>query len=182
MTDKQKLFVEYYLRCWNATEAARQAGYAGNLSTLTSVGSENMTKPDIEAYISKRMDEVSMSTNEILHRLTEWGRGTVEPFLTEDGFSEAIDVNSEEARKAVGLIKKIKQDETALKAQTPEGDTILKRKFEIELHDAKDAVIQLAKIRGMYTKKVKHSGEVKILKWDEEEGDPAEYIQQTLHR
>ena len=28
----------------------------------------------------------------------------------------------------------------------------------------------------------KHSGEVKILKWDEEEGDPAEYIQQTLNR
>jgi len=30
--------------------------------------------------------------------------------------------------------------------------------------------------------KTEHSGEVKILKWDEEEGDPAEYIQQTLNR
>ena len=158
MTDKQKIFCEKYIQCWNATEAARQAGYSGNDSTLSSVGHENLTKPDIQEYINDRMDKVSMSTNEILHRLTEWGRGTVEPFLTHDDFSEALSVNSEEAKKSIGLVKKIKQNETSKKEGKDE--TVINRRFEIELHDAKDAVIQLAKIRGMYTEKIEHSGSI----------------------
>lgn len=172
MTDKQKIFCEKYIQCWNATEAARQAGYKGSDDTLRAIASENLTKPNVREYINERMDQVSMSTNEILHRLTEWGRGTVEPFLTHDDFSEALSVNTDEAKKAIGLIKKIKQDETVLKPQLKDSDTVLKRKFEVELHDAKDAVIQLAKIRGMYTEKVEHSGEIGIRKVERTIVDP----------
>lgn len=155
MTDKQKIFCEKYIQCWNATEAARQAGYSGDDNTLGVVGYENLRKPKIKEYIEDRMNEVSMSTNEILHRLSGWGRGTVEPFLTEDNFSEALSVNSEQARNSIGLIKKIKQYETSKKEGKDE--TVLNRRFEIELHDAKDAVIQLAKIRGMYVERVDHT-------------------------
>ena len=41
LTGKQALFVEAYLRCWNKTESARQAGYAGNDATLGAIGYEN---------------------------------------------------------------------------------------------------------------------------------------------
>lgn len=162
MTDKQKIFCEKYIQCWNATEAARQAGYSGSYETLRAIGSENLTKPNIREYIDDRIDKVSMSTNEILHRLTEWGRGTVEPFITHDDFSEALNVNSEEAKKSIGLIKKIKQHESVSKGESSKEETVLSRRFEIELHDAKDAVIQLAKIRGMYTEKIEHSGKIDL--------------------
>lgn len=152
MTDKQKIFCEKYIQCWNATEASRQAGYSGNYETLRAIGSENLTKPNIKDYIDERINEVSMSTNEVLHRLTEWGRGTVEPFLTDDDFSEALSVNSEEARNNLGLIKKIKQYETSKKEGKDE--TVISRRFEIELHDAKDAVDKIARIRGMYNDKL----------------------------
>lgn len=150
MTDKQKIFCEKYIQCWNATEAARQAGYSGSDDTIRAIASENLTKPNIREYIDKRIQEVSMSTNEILHRLTEWGRGTVAPFLTDDNYSEALSVNSDEAKKAIGLIKKIKQDETVLKSKNSNDEIVTKRRFEIELHDAKDAVDKLARIRGLY--------------------------------
>ena len=163
MTDKQKIFCEYYIQTWNATESARQAGYEGSYETLRAIGSENLTKPNIKEYIDKRIEEVSMSTNEVLQRLTEWGRGTVEPFLTHDDFSEALSVNTDEAKKSIGLIKKIKQYETTLKSKSGQEESVLSRRFEIELHDAKDAVIQLAKIRGLFVDKVEHSGDVKLI-------------------
>jgi phage terminase small subunit len=54
LTSKQAKFVEAY--CGNATDAARQAGYAGNDNTLCSVGKENLRKPHIAAAIKARED------------------------------------------------------------------------------------------------------------------------------
>ena len=154
MTDKQKIFCEKYIQCWNATQAARQAGYSGDENTLGVIGYENLRKPKIKDYIDKRINDVSMSTNEVLQRLTEWGRGTVEPFLTTNDNSEALSLNSDESRKHSGLIKKIKQNERVLKGESSNDETVLSRTFEIELHDAKDAVDKIARIRGMYNDKL----------------------------
>ena len=156
MTDKQTLFCEYYIQCWNATESARKAGYEGDDNTLGVVGYENLRKPKIKEYIDKRIAEVAMSSNEVLYRLSQWGRGTIEPFILDNDNEGVLSINSEEAKNAIGLIKKIKQFETS--KQVDEEEILISRRFEIELHDAKDAVIQLAKIRGMYVDKVEHSG------------------------
>ena len=55
LTDKQKAFINHYIQCWNATEAARRAGYQGNDNTLAVVGHENLSKPNIYNAIEKRM-------------------------------------------------------------------------------------------------------------------------------
>lgn len=151
LTHKQKRFCEYYVRCWNATEAARKAGYSGNDNNLAVIGHQNLKKLKIKEYIQERMDEVTMGTDEILQRLTAMGRGTVEPFVEPDNVSVTLTAESEEAKQALGLVKKIKQYET----QTQDGN--VSRRFELELHDAKDAIIQLAKIRGMYIDRVDHT-------------------------
>ena len=44
LTDKQRAFVSQYLICWNASEAARRAGYS--VKSAYSIGSENLTKPN----------------------------------------------------------------------------------------------------------------------------------------
>jgi len=147
LTDKQRIFCEHYIQCWNATEAARRAGYKGDDNTLGVVGFENLRKPKIEKYISARVNEVAMSADEVLQRLTEWGRGSVAPFLQNDDFSEGIDLSSDEAKANLSLIKKVKQRERVISGDE---DTVLQRNIEIELHDAKDAVDKLARIRGMY--------------------------------
>lgn len=56
LTAKQKRFCEEYLISGNATDAAIKAGYSEK--TARSVGSENLTKPDIKNYIDEKLKEI----------------------------------------------------------------------------------------------------------------------------
>lgn len=51
LTYKQKKFCEAYIVSHNATESAIKAGYSRK--TAKSVGCENLTKPDVKAYIAE---------------------------------------------------------------------------------------------------------------------------------
>lgn len=51
LTEKQKIFCREYIYDWNATRAAKMAGYSE--STAYSIGWENLRKPDIQAYITE---------------------------------------------------------------------------------------------------------------------------------
>lgn len=57
LTDKQQRFVTEYLVDQNATQAAIRAGYSER--TARSVGSENLTKPDIAAAIAKAQTKIA---------------------------------------------------------------------------------------------------------------------------
>lgn len=52
LTGKQRKFADIYLQLWNATEAAKQAGYSEN--SAAEIGYENLRKPHIAAYIRAR--------------------------------------------------------------------------------------------------------------------------------
>lgn len=68
---KQIAFVNAYLgeANFNATEAARIAGYSGNDNTLAQVGFENLRKPNIAELIAIRLKESAMSAEEVLKRI-----------------------------------------------------------------------------------------------------------------
>ena len=53
LNERQKAFCEYYAACFNATEAAKKAGYSPK--TARSTGAENLTKPDIQKYLQQLM-------------------------------------------------------------------------------------------------------------------------------
>jgi len=77
LTEKQRRFADEYIRLGNATEAALNAGYSKK--TARAIGSENLTKPDIKAYIDQRLDELKKESiaeqDEILQFLTSVVRG-----------------------------------------------------------------------------------------------------------
>lgn len=52
-TDKQEVFCQEYLIDLNATQAAIRAGYS--MSTAYSIGSENLTKPELRTRIVELM-------------------------------------------------------------------------------------------------------------------------------
>lgn len=56
LTPKQKAFADFYIQTGNASEAARKAGYSEK--TAPFIGAENLKKPQISAYISKRIGEI----------------------------------------------------------------------------------------------------------------------------
>lgn len=64
---KQKKFADEYLLSWNAADAARKAGYSED--SAASIGSENLRKPHIAAYIRARAqarDAVTVAAEEEL--------------------------------------------------------------------------------------------------------------------
>ena len=131
LTVKQRRFVEEYCgrAKFNASRAARRAGYSEG---SRSIASELMQKPVILSAINAWLDAHSMTAGEVTMRLTQWARGSLEPFVTPDG---GIDVTSPEARKNLHLLKRLK---------------VTDDRTEVELHDAKDAVVQMGKIRGLF--------------------------------
>lgn len=77
LTEKQRRFADEYIRLGEATQAAINAGYS--TKTARSIGHENLTKPDIKAYIDKRLNELKKESiaeqDEILQFLTKILRG-----------------------------------------------------------------------------------------------------------
>jgi phage terminase small subunit len=56
LTAKQRLFADEYIKSGNAAQSAIKAGYSAK--TARSIGQENLTKPDIKAYIDAKMAEI----------------------------------------------------------------------------------------------------------------------------
>ena len=123
LTDKQEMFCREYLIDLNATQAAIRAGYSEK--TARALGSENLTKPDIQNRIAElkavRNEEVSINAAYVLRRLVEIDQMDVLDILLANGELKPIkdwpktwrttltgmDV-TEMAGDAAGLLKKIK--------------------------------------------------------------------------
>lgn len=77
LTAKQQRFCDEYLIDLNATQAAIRAGYSKK--TAYSIGNENLSKPEIDSYIKKRMAEkeadLIADQDEVLKYLTAVMRG-----------------------------------------------------------------------------------------------------------
>lgn len=71
----QKLFCDWYLRTWDATESARNAGYSEKSASIS--GSRNTRDPRIQAEIKRRLSASAMKADEVLHRLGEQARGDI---------------------------------------------------------------------------------------------------------
>ena len=152
LTDKQKRFVEQYCIHFNGARAAREAGYSEE--SAKEIASENLTKPNVKNAINARLDELTMSASEATKRLTDMARGSIESFLDiDDDGRTVIDLSKLEAKNNLGLIKKIKQT----KKELFDG-SIIEISNEIELHDQKDAILNLLKLHGKFAGKGEDDG------------------------
>ena len=142
LTSKQKLWCEFYMQHWNATQAAADAGYKGKRSTLAQVGYENLRKPYIREYIESRLAETIMSSNEVLSRLGKMARSfdmtkyikLRERFIYKEFSGYVIEFDLKRLQKDghSHLVKKIKQN--------AQGG------IEIEWHDQQAVLMHLDKL------------------------------------
>lgn len=146
LSKKQKAFVEHYLTCFNATAAARRAGYSER--TARQQGSRLLMKVDIRAEIDDRLNALQMQADEVLTRLTAQARGSMGDFITVDGRG-AVNINLTAARdkSSLHLVKKIRK--VTKRSKTGNETTV-----EIELYDAQAALTQLARIHGLNNDRV----------------------------
>lgn len=136
LTALQQKFIAEYLQCFNASEAARRAGYSPNAAGQQ--GYSNLRHPEIAEVINKYFDDYMMDAKEALTRLSDMARGTIEDFVDVDpNLDRAFFLNFNKAKEngKLHLIKKLKYN--------------INGHPEIELHDAQAALIQIAKHHGL---------------------------------
>lgn len=155
LTVKEQLFVSAYLGAakFNATQAARNAGYKGNQVTLSSVGYENLRKPHIAMEVSRRVNEAAMSASEVLRRLSRHASASLADVLTDDG---EFDLELAKERGTDDLLKKLKVKKT-IRRERGGTDEIEDVTYEYEIHDPQAALVHLGKYHKLFTEKMEHS-------------------------
>lgn len=113
LTIKQKRFADEYIISANATAAAIKAGYSKK--TARSIGQENLTKPDIKAYIDERLEKLDSEKiadqKEVLQYLSSVMRGEQQEktLISIGEFGQEIvdiDVGAKDRIKAAELLGK----------------------------------------------------------------------------
>ncbi len=136
LTTKQRVFIETYLENgFNATDAARQAGYKyPNVE-----GPKNLVKPSIREKLNTRLDALTLTTEEALAKENEIARFDISPYVDGAGRLMAIDIKKLKEAGLGHLIRSVKQ--------TAHGTVI-------ELANPDDARDRILKARGAYTNRL----------------------------
>lgn len=140
ITARKKRFIEFYLQSWNASEAARKAGYA----KPGQAGSRLLKDVEIQAGVSKRMREATMGTDEVLLRLKQQATANLADFLIID---TVIDPNTGQVRDQVHVNWEVVKERGYLMHKlswSRNGDPVL------ELYDAQNALIQIGRAQKLF--------------------------------
>ena len=142
LTDKQRAFVEEYLKDFNATQAAIRAKYSEE--SARQIGSENLSKPYIAELIRQRIEETAMSADEVLIRLAEQARGIPAQYISTKGTVKIAQLVRD---GKTHLIKKI--------ADTAQGRTY-------EFYDAQSALQLIGRHHALFTDKTENKTDATI--------------------
>lgn len=108
LTEKEFRFSEHYLCSFNATEAAKQAGYS--TQTARQQGYENLTKPYIKAYLQFRakphLDDLEITQERVIRELATIAFSNVGDFLNADWSLGRLDGLSKSRAGAIKTVQK----------------------------------------------------------------------------
>lgn len=158
LTTKEQIFVDAYLRCFNAAQAAREAGYSKR--SIYAIASQNLRKLNIRETIETRLAEIHMSSAEVLARLADHARGSHRPFVKigKDGFIY-FDFSNPEAIENLHLIKKIETKRTRrIEGKGDDAEEWEDEWMRVELHDPQRALELLGKYHKLFIERMEHSG------------------------
>lgn len=147
LTPKQELFISYYVQHFNATKAAKQAGYSED--TAYSIGWENLRKPEILEAIEEKKAELLMSADEVLIRLGQQARAEHEEYWEYDAYGQPS-IN----------FKKLKEDGLAHLVKELEFSEMTGRMTKLKFYDSQAALVHVGKHHKLFTDNVNHGGKV----------------------
>lgn len=151
LTPKQYRFCQEYLIDLNATQAAIRAGYSSD--SAYSIGSENLTKPEIQSRVQKLIQErnkaTSISAERVVHEISKVAFASIGSFIkvTDDGmpYVDMAGMTLEELQAVADVQVDAYSDNST-------GEAREVRKVKIKLHDKLRALDMLAKHTGLYDK------------------------------
>lgn len=142
LSNKQQVFVNAYLRTFNATKAAKEAGYSED--TAYSQGARLLKHVEIANAIRARMEADAMSTSEVLYHLAQIARGDFDDIADSNG---TLDMTEARRVGKTNLIKRVKN-----KAIVTEQSDI--SETEVEMYDRLRALELIGKYLKLWTDKV----------------------------
>ena len=147
LSDKQQMFIDAYFICgMNGTEAAAQAGYAGDRDVLAVQASRLLSNVKVRARINELLEQFHLGRDEALARLAYMARGSMEDFIDEN--TGAIDTLKAKRAHQLHLVKKYKSKVTTFTTKDGnEGEIV---ETEVELHDAQAALVNIGKHLGLF--------------------------------
>jgi phage terminase small subunit len=148
---KQRMFVEAYLQSFNATQAAKAAGYSEK--TAYSIGQRLLKNVEVGALIQERLDAMTIDTDKILINLTDQARVSIKPFvkITDEGFVY-FDFNQPGALEKMHLIKKIKSKRSRrIEGRGDNAEVWEDEVVEVELVDSQKALELLGRHHKLFT-------------------------------
>lgn len=159
----------YFDKNMNQTKAYLSVFKDAKYDSAKVEASKFFTKPNIRREIEYRLTQDAMSKSEVLKRIGDMARASLQPFIkiADDGFVY-FDFSHEDALKNLHLIRKIKTkrerrvDGSGDSAEEWEGEWV-----EVELHNAADALRDIGRHHKMFTDKIESSGYVINFDWGE---------------
>jgi phage terminase small subunit len=162
LTAKEKEFVRQYMVDLNATKAAIRAGYSER--SARSIGSENLTKPDIAKEISRALEaRCGVTVARVVDELAKVGFSDIREVVTwrPEVVAEPVDEEGDITTKVLQsrvLVKDSSEiDDNAARAiaQVSQGAQGVLR---IKMHDKTAALEKLARALGMFRDRHQHTG------------------------
>lgn len=150
LTDKQRLFCNYYMQSFNATQAAIKAGYSEK--SAYQIGYQLLQKTSVKAYLKnlkeQQKSELFISQEWVLNRHAQIANSNINDYITPDG---TLKKNTDGT-----LIKKItvKTSRSEFEGSYKESSTI-----SIELEDRKESLKFLTKYLGLEKEESSNKGD-----------------------
>ena len=162
LTEKQRIFCEVYCRVWDATKAAKEAGYSEK--TAYSIGSENLRKPECAGYIRFIKDNAAAFAGvSFLRNIQE---------LAKIAYGSASDLrdsweNMKDWQELPDDIKatiaEVTTTSRVVKTSLDEDKTIEIETIKVKQYDKRLAIEALNKMLGYNAaEKINHSGGVEV--------------------
>lgn len=152
LTAKQIKFCEEYLIDLNGTQAAIRAGYSAKTASV--IAAENLVKPNIQAYLSKRQQELQEATGitqkRVLEEYAKVAFTDIRKFYTVDGALKPIKDLEDDA---AGALAGIEVYEEKVSDSDPQDETVVTGTIKkIKIYDKVKALDSLARHLGMFSK------------------------------
>lgn len=160
-TDKERRFVEEYCIDFNATDAARRAGYSKK--SAEQIGNENRAKPRIAAaiedYLRRKSQRSEKTREDYIAEMEKLAFANILDYfsLTSDG-SPFIDLSAVTRDQAAALVE-IQVDDYVDGRGEDARDV---KRTRIKTESKRQALMDGAKLKGFVKDTVKHEGEVTV--------------------
>ena len=152
-SEKEQIWLSEYLKCFNATEAARRAGY-----TWPNVQGQQK-KEKFRDEIKRVLSERAYSPEEIIDELQQIAQGDLGDMMEVTSMGFSIDMKTAKKNGLTKLIRKAKQKTTLYQSKSelvPDSET---HEIEIELYSRHEALRDLAKVHALFVDRTRNDSD-----------------------